>query len=95
MPEQAPKVEKQKKRGQGSQKVRRQCDEVKELIKSLEVNGVYIKNGNIQGKRNEGMTYIGAAGRSVIQGELNVKFLKNRNFYFNLSMFQNNSKKLL
>jgi len=36
------------------------------LIKWLEENGLYIINGNIQGEEKGSMTYIGVAGRSVI-----------------------------
>jgi len=41
-------------------------EEGRTLIKWLEENGLYIINGNIQGEEKGSMTYIGAAGRSVI-----------------------------
>jgi len=41
-------------------------EEGRVLIKWLEENGLYIINGNVQGEEKGSMTYIGAAGRSVI-----------------------------
>lgn len=41
-------------------------EEGKELVEWMQQEGMYILNGNTRGRENEKMTYIGAAGKSVI-----------------------------